>query len=59
MVHSVRAVLRNRGAMVLWGAIIVVLSVIAMLPLFVGMILIFPVLGHASWHVYRRVVIPG
>ena len=59
MVHSVRAVLRNRGAMVLWGAIIVVLSVIAMLPLFVGMILIFPVLGHASWHVYRRVVVPG
>lgn len=59
MVHSVRSVLRNQGAMLLWGAIIAVLSVLAMAPLFIGMILVFPVLGHASWHVYRRAVAPA
>lgn len=57
MVHSVRSVLKNTGAMVFWGAIIAVMCAIAMLPMFVGMILVFPVLGHASWHVYRRAVV--
>lgn len=58
MVHSVRSVFLNTGAMIFWGAIIAVLCVIAMAPMFVGMILVFPVLGHASWHVYRRTVVP-
>lgn len=58
MVHSVRSVLLNQGPMLLWGVIIAVLSAIAMAPLFVGMILVFPVLGHASWHVYWRTVAP-
>jgi uncharacterized membrane protein len=39
-----------------WGAIIVAAVVIAMLPMFLGMILVFPLLGHATWHVYRKVI---
>ena len=58
MVASVQTVIRNPGPMLFWGVILVVLCVLAMLPLFLGMILIFPMLGHASWHLYRRTVEP-
>lgn len=54
MISSVQAVLENRGPMSYWAGIIVCGVILAMLPLFVGMILVFPVLGHASWHVYRK-----
>lgn len=56
IVTSVKAVLANRPAMLFWGIIIVICSIAAMVPLFLGMIVIFPVLGHTSWHVYRRVI---
>lgn len=59
MIASVRTVLMNRGPMVAWGLIIAVACALAMLPLFLGMILVFPVLGHASWHLYRRAVAPA
>ncbi len=58
MVASVQSVLRNPMPMLLWGVIIVVACILAMLPQFMGMILVFPALGHASWHLYRRVVEP-
>lgn len=53
MITSVRAVLENREAMIFWGLMIVAGTIVAMLPLFIGMIFVFPVLGHTSWHVYR------
>lgn len=56
MVVSVKSVLANRAAMLFWGVIIVICCIAAMVPMFLGMIVIFPVLGHASWHVYRRAV---
>ena len=59
MFVSVRAVLHNRAIMILWGGIIALACTIAMVPLFLGMVVVFPVLGHASWHVYRRIVEPG
>ena len=55
MITSVQAVLENRDAMFYWAGIIVMAVIIAMLPLFMGMILVFPILGHASWHIYRKV----
>lgn len=58
MIASVKAVLDNPAPMLLWGVVIAVACVLAMVPLFVGMILVFPVLGHASWHLYRRAVQP-
>ncbi|WP_112321006.1 DUF2189 domain-containing protein [Oceanibium sediminis] len=56
MVTSFQAVAENPRVMLTWGAIIAVLSALAMAPFFLGMLVIFPVLGHASWHLYRRVV---
>lgn len=55
IVTSLQATIENRHAMVYWGLIVAGATVVAMLPIFLGMILIFPVLGHASWHVYKKV----
>lgn len=56
---SIRACLENPGVMLWWGALITLLVVLAMLPLFVGLFVIGPVLGHASWHAYRQIVPPA
>ncbi|MEM6621283.1 MAG: DUF2189 domain-containing protein [Pseudomonadota bacterium] len=58
MITSFKAAAENRDAMAFWAMILVGAVVIAMLPLFFGMVLVFPALGHASWHVYRKVVPP-
>lgn len=55
---SFRACLRNPLVMLLWAALIAVLSVTAMLPYFLGMIVIIPIIGHATWHAYRAIVAP-
>ena len=41
------------------AAVIVVLLIVSALPLFLGMIVVLPVLGHASWHLYRRIIAPS
>lgn len=53
---SVRLVLTQPGPMLLWGGLITVLVVLAMLPAFAGLLVIGPVVGHASWHAYRAAV---
>lgn len=53
---SVRLVLTQPGPMLLWGALITVLVALAMLPAFAGLLVIGPVVGHASWHAYRAAV---
>jgi uncharacterized membrane protein len=53
---SIRALATNPGPMALWGLIVAGGLVIGMLPAFLGLILILPVLGHATWHLYRKVV---
>lgn len=59
MVTSVRAVVRSPGPLIAWAALIVVLLVLSALPLFLGLIVVLPVLGHASWHLYRRLIAPA
>lgn len=54
---SVRAVAANPGVMAAWGVIVAGLLVLGCLPLFVGLAVVVPVLGHATWHLYRRVVV--
>ncbi|WP_333714806.1 DUF2189 domain-containing protein [Yoonia sp.] len=54
MLTSLRAVRENLMVMGLWAAFIAVLSLIALLPWFLGLMVVLPVLGHATWHVYRR-----
>ncbi len=55
---STRAVLANPVTMALWGLIVAAALVIGTLALFAGLAVIVPVLGHAAWHLYRRVVEP-
>jgi uncharacterized membrane protein len=53
---SLRLVLTQTPVMLFWGALITVLVVLALLPWFAGLLLVGPVLGHASWHAYRAAV---
>ena len=53
---SIRACLQNPGVMLIWGAIITLLIGLAMLPVFLGLLVIGPVIGHATWHAYRNIV---
>ena len=53
MATSFLAVIRNIPAMLVWAGLIVVLSAIGFVTLLFGMIVIFPILGHATWHAYR------
>jgi uncharacterized membrane protein len=53
---SVRTVLANPGTMALWGLIVACGLVIGSLPFLLGLAVVLPVLGHATWHLYRRVV---
>ncbi|MCB2114929.1 MAG: DUF2189 domain-containing protein [Rhodobacteraceae bacterium] len=56
MIHSTHAVLANKTAMIVWGAVITGLMVLGMAPLFLGLFLVLPILGHATWHMYRRIM---
>lgn len=53
---SIRAVGENPGPMAAWGLIVAAGLVLGSIPLFLGLIVVVPVLGHATWHLYRKVV---
>ncbi|HTV69041.1 MAG TPA: DUF2189 domain-containing protein [Rhizobiaceae bacterium] len=53
---SVRAVAVNPLMLALWGVIVAVCLAIGSLPIFAGLIIVIPILGHATWHLYRKVV---
>ena len=53
---SLRAAVVNPGPMAIWGLIVAGGLVMGSIPLFLGLIIVIPVLGHATWHLYRRVV---
>ena len=54
---SARAVIHNPGPMAMWGLIVACGLVLGSIPLFLGLIFVMPVLGHATWHLYRKVVL--
>ena len=58
LLTSVRAVAANPVTMALWGLIVAALLVIGSLPFFLGLTVVMPVLGHSTWHLYRRLVEP-
>src|SRR5215471_12053857 len=58
MITSVRAVVANPAPMLGWGFTVGVLLALASLPLFLGLVFVLPILGHATWHLYRKVVDP-
>jgi uncharacterized membrane protein len=55
---SVKAVLRNPFTMALWGLIVAGALLLGSLPFFVGLAIVIPVLGHATWHLYRKAIVP-
>ena len=57
IVPSIRAVVQNPLIMALWGFIVAALLLIGTLPFFLGLTVVMPVLGHATWHLYRKVVV--
>jgi uncharacterized membrane protein len=58
MVTSVRAVVASPLPMIGWAATIVLLLAVSALPYFLGLIVTLPILGHTTWHLYRRIVAP-
>lgn len=54
MIASVQLVGANLLPMLTWGLVIAALTFAGMLPFFLGLLVVLPVLGHASWHLYRR-----
>jgi uncharacterized membrane protein len=55
---SATALVRNPLPMLVWAATIALLTLVALLPYLLGIILVAPLLGHATWHAYRDLVAP-
>lgn len=55
---SIRAVLANPAPMAVWGLIVTAALALGSLPLLLGLTVVMPVLGHSTWHLYRKVVEP-
>lgn len=53
---SIRVAQKNPVTVLVWGAIVAGLLVLASIPAFLGMIFVMPILGHATWHLYKRAV---
>jgi len=58
LLTSIRVVAANPLTMALWGLIVAALLVIGSVPFFLGLTVVVPVLGHATWHLYRRAIEP-
>ena len=57
MIASFQLVQQNFFPMLLWALFIAVLTFIAMLPAFLGLFLVLPLLGHATWHLYDLLMV--
>ena len=58
IITSVRAVATSPRPMVVWAAVVAILMLLARLPAFLGLLVVLPVLGHTTWQLYRRMVVP-
>ncbi|MEM9781563.1 MAG: DUF2189 domain-containing protein [Pseudomonadota bacterium] len=56
---SLTLFMHNPGTMLRWGAVVAGLLVVGSLPAFLGLIIVMPLLGHATWHLYRRAISDG
>ena len=57
--HSWALVVKNLGPMMVWGLIVLVLFLVSLATGLIGLVVVFPLLGHATWHAYRAVYPPG
>lgn len=58
MITSVRGVVASPRVMLIWGVIVTLTVLVACVPFFLGLLVVLPVLGHTTWHLYRRAVEP-
>ena len=58
LLTSIRVVAANPVTMALWGFIVAALLIVGSIPFFLGLTVVMPVLGHATWHLYRKAVEP-
>ncbi len=56
IITSFQSVIKNPVVMIGWGIIVAVLAILAMLPYFLGILIVFPILGHATWHLFERAI---
>jgi len=59
LLTSLRAVAHNPITMAVWGLIVAIALFIGSLPFFLGLTVVVPILGHATWHLYRKVIEPA
>ncbi|WP_170427900.1 DUF2189 domain-containing protein [Ruegeria arenilitoris] len=59
MIASFSYVQSNPKVMLGWGLFVAVLTFVAMIPWFLGLLIVLPLLGHASWHLYRQITMAG
>ena len=57
MLTSIRAVIASPVVAIGWAIIVVLLLIVACLPFFLGILVVLPVLGHTTWHLYRKIVV--
>ena len=57
MMLSFRVVRDNFRTFALWAALIAVSTLIALVPWFLGLVVVLPIFGHATWHIYRRALV--
>jgi uncharacterized membrane protein len=57
IILSIKGVMMNLPVMLVWGAIVAILLILAATPFFLGLLVVLPVLGHATWHLYRKVIV--
>jgi uncharacterized membrane protein len=57
IITSVRTVKANRAVLLIWALIVAAALFVAMIPAFLGLLVVLPVLGHATWHLYRRSIV--
>lgn len=56
VITSVNAVLRNKKTMLLWAFIIVLSLLVGFMTAFIGLIVLMPLIGHATWHAYQETI---
>lgn len=59
MITSFSVVTENPAPMLAWAALVAGLTFVAMIPVFAGLFVVLPLLGHATWHLYRQLVQAG
>ncbi|NNE21211.1 MAG: DUF2189 domain-containing protein [Rhizobiales bacterium] len=57
IITSFNTVYASPFAMIGWGIVVTALLILAMLPAFLGLVVVLPILGHATWHLYKRAIV--